>query len=93
MTTMAESKQRTEVTVGRIVHYVPTVAEAPYPKCRAAIVTNVFGEIANLTVFMDWSNDGGSYDMKPLFWATSRHFDATGIPLTWHWPPECPTHT
>ena len=73
---------------GRIVHYMPTKEECPgVSHHMAAIVVRVFGagtDMANLTVFGDWSNDG--LNPPGVFWATSRHYSETNEPMTWHWP-------
>ena len=73
---------------GRIVHYNPWPNESyGDSKCRAAIITNVFGEdTVNLTVFMDWINDGRQYQDNSLLWTTSRHYSETLEAGTWHWP-------
>ena len=76
------------VTVGRIAHYVALPDEQRDGAHRAAIITEVFGDgnIVNLTVFMDWINDGEKYRSQPLLWATSRRYSEMSEPGTWHWP-------
>ncbi|MBI2020137.1 hypothetical protein HYS94_01835 [Candidatus Daviesbacteria bacterium] len=80
--------------IGRIVHYVlwPHETNHGFPEHKAAIITNLFGNdgLANLTVFMDWSNDKkdspGDAMSGPLCWATSRPYSEEPKPGTWHWP-------
>lgn len=76
---------------GRIVHYMPFDHESPWAgnsSHRAAIITNLFGTdgMANLTVFMDFVNDGEQYRNYPLLWATSRKYSESLEKGTWHWP-------
>ena len=79
-------------SIGRIVHYVLTDADASAINgtarpCNAAsagqvypaLVVRTFGGTAvNLQVFID---GGFSH------WATSRPQSAEGTPGAWHWPP------
>lgn len=93
---------------GVIVHYVVKASDVPAEfahiegQHRAAIVVNAWPGLnrddgyANLTVFMDWSNDGnfstvrqmmdGRNTGKSSLWATSHLNDElTKAPGTWHW--------
>jgi hypothetical protein len=84
------------LTEGRIVHYVLQSTDLPEShqhevgKAVPAIVVNTWPHLnrddgyANLTVFPDWSDQGVP---AGLLWATSRVYDESGKPGTWHWPP------
>lgn len=87
--------------IGRIVHYVlaepdvPARSQGQVGKHRPAIVTDVFGELANLMVFTDGANDGqqpqgvtalGRAMAFAPIWVTSRAYNESGEPGTWHWP-------
>ncbi|MDE3097338.1 MAG: hypothetical protein KGK07_15225 [Chloroflexota bacterium] len=69
---------------------------------RPAIVVRVWGDgisdkpaapvadpdhgSVQLQVFTDCSNDGDAC-AAGVMWATSVHYDESGAPGTWHWPP------
>ena len=80
------------VRIGSIVHYVPFAHETSHgqPEHKAALIVSLFGTdgMANLTVFMDWINDGTQYynNRSPMLWATSRNYSEEYLPGTWHWP-------
>lgn len=84
-----------EVTIGRIVHYV--LADGQH---RPAVVvqtwnpeTSSYAEgVVNLQVFMDGTNDlrasaGLTREQaeRGLVWVTSVHPDESKAPGTWHW--------
>lgn len=81
-----------EITVGRILHFVPGEGRAR-GECRAAIVVNHFGESVpnahvNLVVFLDGRNDNEDFALTA--WETSviaSH--AVKVERSWHWPREC----
>lgn len=91
---------------GRIVHYVLAPHDVPveFSHCvglhRPALVVNAWPYLdredgySNLTVFVDWSNDGnfdidekgrGVNRAAPSIWATSRIYSEDKTPGTWHW--------
>lgn len=79
-----------KLTEGRIVHYILNNGEHR----PAMVVRNWNGEMANLVVFTDGSNDGsmvvsrGSSDLDTglLLWRTSKHHADVSLnqPDTWH---------
>jgi hypothetical protein len=86
-TTPEGAKGMDGLTEGRIVHYVPE-AHRGMNHCQGAIVVkNWGGGTVNLTVLGDWGNDGMASGSE---WATSRAFDASGAPGTYHDPRSCP---
>lgn len=95
---------------GRIVEYVLGEGDVPETykylvgAIRPAIVLGVCGHTSgcsNLTVFMDWSNDGNFMEYEhqgvlqkspmPCIWATSVSYSQGLEPRTWHWPTETMT--
>jgi hypothetical protein len=102
-----------ELSPGRIVHYVVNRGRSE-GSCRPAIVVNTFakpgqkstygqGDMANMVVFADGSNDG-KFSSRSTFkagvetveeglltvWQTSVHAQhAARVPGMWHWPREC----
>lgn len=72
------------LTEGRIVHYVLQDGRSR-GEHRPAIIVKVWSQedaSCNLLVFTDKTNDG--YD-DPVQWVTSRCYEASGIPGSWHW--------
>jgi len=87
-------------SIGRIVHYrLPDRYEGGPERWRPAIVVQEFGELANLTVFLDGLNDGTTpEDVKALRESgldcalhgqcASRGSAAEGTGVgEWRWPP------
>ncbi len=80
----------TELTEGRIVHYVFQNGDH-----RPAIVVRVWRNLdgtppddgsVNMQVFTDSDAEAKYNDcLPPVTWKTSVHYDAEGAPGTWHW--------
>lgn len=81
----------TELSIGRIVHFV-----AEDGAHKAAIVVAVWGkDTCNLQVFTDGNNESGHYLIPHLVreclipstvWVTSVCYSEEPKPRTWHWP-------
>jgi len=88
------------LTEGRIVHFVLAqgICKGQH---RAAVVVGVFrmhdgtppaNGCSNLQVLLDGSNDAGALPTDPralVAWETSRVYDPTYSPGSWHWPQDC----
>lgn len=73
---------------GRVVHYVPAMADGfrDPERHRAAQVVRVWSGdtgMVNLVVTCDGTNDRA--DGQLHFWATSIQFDPEGSERSWHW--------
>lgn len=82
--------QPVPLSIGRIVHYVLRAEDCNRAESegqhRAAIVTNAFNGLANLTVFLDGVNDGPPRDSTGNARVYSRAQSDSHEPGTWHWP-------
>lgn len=85
-------------TIGRDVHYALSTPSGVF--ARPAKVVNVFTTspdampLINLQVLTDGRNDeardltgADPFKCESLLWRTSVHYDASGAPGTWRWPP------
>lgn len=76
-------------TIGRIVHYRSHgSADGVYePECRAAIVTEFFGDGANLPEGRVWKASLAVFNPEGIFLKQDVHQDdKKSRGGTWHWP-------
>lgn len=80
-------------SVGRIVQYRLPARWEGDERWRPAIMVNVFGKLANLSVFLDGMNDLDDKELDKLgvirgsiLSVGSRHEGET--PDCWRWPPK-----